>query len=966
MDMRTHGNTPLHSLDSQVPPAVLAEELAARLQEGRGDEVAAFLSSTAVGWSYELGQLQGAPWRRDHDTWLAFARLTVPQGRLLRGDWNKDIPRRSAELTAELQALARARLASVQRESGNLWVCLNFILARLLVWMGYPGMPRDEALALLRWALELLALADIDPRGRIHPQWTELLEALDDADLLQLAEEGSELCRGITSVWASRHKALPHPERFAPWYDFVRRHPDYYDWHDTHDDIHKDPGLIALRWELGANAEQRANLAELLFSQASRSPAEHFNAVFDRLVREAPQLFVELLENWRVKHFDVVLAEQIWRAQYPELLPHLLPSILQQSELQPFVGVLNDMLAANPACWRDISTPKLATLLPLLDPALIRANLALLGELLAASSSKALREAATQAMRDFSPAEIAASGWLEIAGKNMQLACRDILLGHPDPAVVPLLRQLLDGGALDLGSASRVEVRLQELGVEMPDAAMPDLAALEARVARFKRFGGAIKAYDAEEVLALCAPLSAHAARILLYLAATTEDELPPLAERLLAEISAENRARLSQALVQIWVALKGDPKQRWALKLVAGNIDDRVVDTLAAAVRAWGWSMKLRAVIAVEQLGTLDTLYALSQLKVLSASRKLKDMVVEAVFDILRAAARRRGLSLPELFDELTPDFGLGEGLVLNVGPHAYRVELQGDLSLRVINDKGKASKSLPALKDESLRAEWDAASACLKTTASGLKTVVKQQVPRLQTALLTGQRWSLARWQRLFLQHPLLRIVGRSLIWRLVESGRSFRIAEDFSLVDVVDEAVVLPAEGQVSLWHPLDADVDEIAAWRSYLDDYELKPLVEQLDAPAVLPALEQWQGSELRPPCPLTITQGALSGLLSKWNYRPGQASDGPRIYEHSLDLPAAQLYVELHHDSFMAYMDLDNRVAIEHVVVYDTSRRGDDGRWRKLSPQEWPRSLQAAVQDQFNALAAKAVPNKESD
>jgi hypothetical protein len=129
----------------------------------------------------------------------------------------------------------------------------------------------------------------------------------------------------------------------------------------------------------------------------------------------------------------------------------------------------------------------------------------------------------------------------------------------------------------------------------------------------------------------------------------------------------------------------------------------------------------------------------------------------------------------------------------MLEVGPQRYRLQLQGDLSLRVVGDKGKASKTLPALKDESLRLQWNAAQAEFKTVASGVKAIAKQQVPRLSTAFMTGQRWSVPRWRRLFLQHPLLRIVGRSLIWRL-EQGASFRIAEDFSLLNAADDAVEL----------------------------------------------------------------------------------------------------------------------------------------------------------------------------
>lgn len=974
----------LQALNTTLSPTELAAELAERLRAGQAAEVGAFLHEILCNQSHSIRWLGAdAPWGQDHDTWLAFARLTIPFNVLMEGDRDHDVPRRGPELSAALQTLARDNLMrfedSEHHTVDHAIPCrANFILTRLFQWFWYPGMPRDAALALMDWAETLRGLARVAPEGALRPGWGDLLNSLDDADLLQLAERGGELYADISKIHLHRHCDEPHPERCAPWYDFVRRHPEWFDWTP----IDPDPGLIALRWELGADAAQREKLVDLLLSEADHEPTDYFVPFFDRLVRDDPAPFVAWMGGWRAEYrFDTVMAEQIWRAQYPELLPTLLPGILKKSSVAPFIDLLNRMLAARPAYFHEIPTARLAKLLPQLDQAMLRTQVPLLGELLAASGSRALREAVAGMMRtldaDALTAAFVSHGWLQQRGKNMQLACRDILLAHPDPAVAPLLLELLRGG-LELGAESQVEARLQALGVAVPGAAaeaaagLSGLPALEARVARFKRFASAIKVYDTPETLVLFAPLSAHAARILLHLAATADDELAPLALQLLAEIPAENRARLSLALVKAWVALEGEPKARWALRLVAGNSDDRVVDTLVAAVRAWGWSKKLRAVIAVEQLGALDTLYALSQVQALSSARKLKDLVVAATHDTLAAAAERRGLSVLELYDELTPDFGLGTvdetgraGLVLTVGPQRYRVELQGDLSLRVINDKGKAAKSLPALKDDALRLDWEAANAQLKTTAAGLKAVVKQQGPRLRSALMTGQRWSVDRWRRLFLQHPLLRILARSLIWRLVD-GASFRIAEDFSLVDVDDDAVTLPERGDIVLWHPVDAGDAEIEAWRAYLADYEIEALVDQVGAAGALPEAAQWRDDALHPAAPLAIRQGALAGLLAKWNYRPGPVGDGPGIYEHTLDLPAPQLYIELRHERYMPYMDLDNLVVILNAVVYDSSQRDEDGRWRRLPPAEWPRALQATLLTQFAAIAAKAALQKDAD
>ncbi|CAB5669818.1 Uncharacterised protein [Delftia tsuruhatensis] len=962
----------LEELGASLPAQALAEVLAERMRAGQDEEVGAFVrriydeGSHPMRW---LGSIE-LPWTQDHGLWLAFARQIIPFGGSMFGNFDRTVPLPGPELAAEFESMARQSLARPceQDKARELGDRARRILD-MFHWTWYPGMAREAVLERVEWALELHAMAG-GTSGSIS--WSDLLESLDDDDLMRLAERGGPLYASIRRIHPERHKELPHPQRCAPWYGIVRNHPDWFD----DKPIPSDPGLVALRWDLGATDERRVELVDMLLSDADHEPLEHFAPIFDRLVREAPALFVDWLGSWRAQYrFTAPMAELIWRHRYPELMPLLLPTMLRRSSLDSFVGLLNRMVAERPDYLRELPTARLAPLLGQMDPALVRSQLPLLGELLAASSSKALREAVARCVQALDAQDVLQlferTGWLGRGERQMQLACRDILLAHADRRVAPLLRQLL-GTGLDLGSESMVEGRLLALGEPSPGALAVDaggrveLADVEARVARFKRFSSLLKAYDQPAILALFAPLSAHAARTVLHMVATADEELPPLVTQMLAHVPAENRAQLSLELVKCWVALDGEPRARWALRLVTGHVDDRLVQTLVNAVKAWGWSKKLRAIIAVEQLGALDTLYALSQVQTLSTSRKLKDLVVAATHDALEAAAQRRGLSLLELYDELTPDFGLGgDGRVLEVGPLRYRLQLQGDLSLRVVGDKGKASKTLPALKDASLRLQWDAAQAEFKTVAAGVKAIAKQQVPRLGTAFMTSQRWPAPRWRRLFLQHPLLRIVGRSLIWRM-EQGASFRIAEDFSLLDAADDAVELPEDAQVLLWHPVDAAPGETEAWRTCLSDYELQPLIDQLGAGTQLPDASQWKDQALHPAGPLQIRQGALSGLLAKWNYRPGPVEDGPGIYEHKLDLAGRQLYIELHHGRYTPYMELDNRVDIVNAVVYDSSHRGEDGRWPRLLPQQWPRALQATLMAQFSAIAAKAAGGKDGD
>ncbi|MCG3783263.1 DUF4132 domain-containing protein [Delftia acidovorans] len=962
-------------LHESLSDEAFAAELDARLHDGRADEARTFLRGCEERCLNILGHLSGsdAPWSRDGERWLAFARLTVPRGHVLSG--------RSEELTnahvaAEVRVLAEQWLAHARSADLPVYKGIGLVLGSLLPWLSYPGMPYDEVTSTLDWALALREEAGFRRNHEYHAAWKPLVAQLNDADLLRYAAVGGKLFDDVLDHYRNERQPMqPKGQGWKDWLPFFAEHPQLFD--KSYID---DPDLIGQRWA-SAGAPRREELAALLLSQLTYSQrAERTSALqlLGRLVAEDPAPFAkQLRENGRYQ-ISLALAMHVMKQDDAALLPLLLPAMAQrcdrEDELRRYRSVIRELVTRRPADLAEVPVKDLVNVLPVLDTASLKAALPALTAIITGSSAKGLRAAMAGLAAHFPLASLVDAGWLNKPPKNLLLTCRDVLLAHPDPAVGPLLAQLLAGGKLDAASASSVQQRLQQLGLtgqgastsdeSQADAASPASAAggvdLEVQIASIKRLSAAIKPFDTPELLALCAPLSEHAARVLLHVSAIAEGGLPPLAGELLARIPADNRARLALALVQQWVASEGEPKQRWALRLLPGHADDRVVDALVSAVQAWNRPRLQRAAAAVEHLGEVDSLYALLRVQEISESRSLKDQVQRTARIALRAAAARRKMSVPELFDELTPDFGLGQGLTVTVGPQSYRVELQGDLSLRVINDKNKASKTIPAVKDEALKPEWEAATAQLKTLATSLKTVVKQQAPRMLAALVSGKRWPLDRWQRLFVAHPLLRIVGRSLIWRAEDAPglarTSFRLAEDFSLVDVEDETVTLPAGCSISLWHPATAQPGEREAWQAYMADYELEPLVDQLGACAEQPAPGQFKNGMLLPPAPITLAQEQLGGLLKKFGYRPGPVGDGPSINEHVWRLPALELSLELSHGYFPPYLDLGLPVAVEGLRVHDLSKEYG----ASADPARLPKPLLATLQGQWLALAAKAA------
>lgn len=962
-------------LDEGLSEEAFAAELDARLHDGRADEVQVFLRDCEERCLYMLGRLNSSesPWTHDGERWLALARLTVPRGHAPAGLSEKLT---NAKVAAEVRVMAEQWLAHARSADLPVFKGIGMVLGNLVPWLCYPGMPYEEVTATLDWTLALRKEGEYKPDTEYHAPWKRLIAQLNDADLQRYAAVGGKLFADVIVHYREeRQPKQPKGQGWKSWMGFFAAHPELYD-----QTYIGDPDLIEQRWA-SADAPRREELAGTLMGQLGHAQGgERTRALqlLDRLVAEDPAPFARQLRENGGYRISLALAMHVMKQDDAALLPLLLPAIAQhcdrEDELRRYRSAIRELVTRRPTDLAEVPVKDLVNVLPAFDTASLKATLPTLTPLIAGSSAKGLRAAMAGLAAHIPLASLVDAGWLNKPPKNLLLTCRDVLLAHPDPAVGPLLAQLLAGGKLDAASASSVQQRLNQLGLtgqgasaseeSQADAASPASAAggvdLEAQIASIKRLSAAIKPFDTPELLALCAPLSEHAARVLLHVSAIAEGGLPPLAGELLARIPADNRARLALALVQQWIACEGEPKQRWALRLLPGHADDRVVDALVAAVQAWNRPRLQRAAAAVEHLGEVDSLYALLRVQEISESRSLKDQVQRTARSALRAAAARRKMSVPELFDELTPDFGLGQGLTVTVGPHSYRVELQGDLSLRVINDKNKASKTIPAVKDEALKPEWEAATAQLKTLATSLKTVVKQQAPRMLAALVSGKRWPLDRWQRLFVAHPLLRIVGRSLIWRAEDAPglarTSFRLAEDFSLVDVEDETVALPAGCSISLWHPATAQPGEREAWQAYMADYELEPLVDQLGACAEQPAPSQFRNGMLLPPAPITLAQEQLGAMLKKFGYRPGPVGDGPSINEHVWRLPALELSLELSHGYFPPYLDLGLPVAVEGLRVHDLSK----GYGASADPARLPKPLLATLQGQWLALAAKAA------
>ena len=317
--------------------------------------------------------------------------------------------------------------------------------------------------------------------------------------------------------------------------------------------------------------------------------------------------------------------------------------------------------------------------------------------------------------------------------------------------------------------------------------------------------------------------------------------------------------------------------------------------------------------------------------------------------------------MGLEEFLEQLVPDFGLDrDGLQLDLGPWQYRVRIRPDLSLVVVNEKGKASKSLPkarAGEDPDLRS---LAENQYKALAKNLKPVLKQQAARLTRALQLGSRWPAASWRRLFAEHPLLAIVSQTVVWAAESAdgqvlGR-FRPDQAGELIDLQDEPFTLADDAQVHVAHPLELDEAERAAWAEHFADYELVSPIAQWETPVHQASAEELAASELARAQGCQLQRGRFGSLLEKWGYIKGAGGDGAMVNDHTWTLDGERWQVTLAHSGVSVFFDPDEEVEVETLSVY--KRETDGYRCQRLG--ELPPALLNTLLAQAETLKAEAL------
>ncbi len=353
----------------------------------------------------------------------------------------------------------------------------------------------------------------------------------------------------------------------------------------------------------------------------------------------------------------------------------------------------------------------------------------------------------------------------------------------------------------------------------------------------------------------------------------------PPYAGIVQLKAACEPRslAEFSWDAARSWEHAGHKARDRWMLTSLVHFADDEVVRRLTPGVRVD------YAVEVLEVIGTDAALMELATIAGRTQSQGYEWSLAGRIEKILDKAAAVRGMTKEELEDDLAPTAMLDEdgALTLDFGPRKVRVGFDEKLEPYVLSEAGARVRAMPPAR----KGDDDALVARAKVIWTDVKEDVSvlaaRRIRALEQAMVAGRTWSADRFRTVWLEHRLMKHLGRGVLWT---DGRArFRVAEDGTLSDVEDAEYTLSPDAKIGVAHPLRSPREEVERWRTIFTDYKLVQPFPQLERRFV-----DVGPAATRIPWPFAPTNAHdLTTRLQTRGFRRAQVTQGKWGYQREL-------------------------------------------------------------------------------
>ena len=222
-----------------------------------------------------------------------------------------------------------------------------------------------------------------------------------------------------------------------------------------------------------------------------------------------------------------------------------------------------------------------------------------------------------------------------------------------------------------------------------------------------------------------------------------------------------------------------------------------------------------------------LDGIGQLSRLKL-----RIKQGSTQALIDkFLQAAAEEQGVTINEIEDMAVDDCGLVNGS-RTFQFDDYKAELVitgvGKTEIKWFKADDSSQKSVPAIVKEKHAAKLKK----LKDTTKQVEQTIIGQRDRIDRMFRNGRKISRDKFEQYYLNHGLLSYLANAIIWNFHKPDTTVQaIHLNNYWINSANEIVSTDGTESVSLWHPAQASVAEIKAWRDFFVSHQLQQPLKQ---------------------------------------------------------------------------------------------------------------------------------------
>ncbi len=229
----------------------------------------------------------------------------------------------------------------------------------------------------------------------------------------------------------------------------------------------------------------------------------------------------------------------------------------------------------------------------------------------------------------------------------------------------------------------------------------------------------------------------------------------------------------------------------------------------------------------ALVDMETPEAMMALLEMK----TRTKYPTFLKAIDQSLQKLSRATSLNEHEIQDQMTPDYGLEDlSLEKEFGDYKAQFYLESyqKTHLEWLKPDGKTQKSDPAV----VKRTFDLELRQFKTQIQDVKKTLQSQRYRLEQSWINRRVWAYADFRKYILDHPLLRIISRLLIWQF-ERGEQVQVGiyQAGKFVNAQGNLLENLEDTQVKLWHPVLGEVNEVLTWRDYIFQKEIRQPFKQ---------------------------------------------------------------------------------------------------------------------------------------